>query len=78
VFGQETPRSFCVVPEVCEDQDDPPLFVATIVPPTPTAQQALVVGHEIAWRSVAVPELCELQLEPPLVVPRIVPAAPAA
>jgi hypothetical protein len=45
----DTPPSELLVPDVCATQLAPPLPVATIVPPAPTAQHELDVGHDTTF-----------------------------
>jgi hypothetical protein len=54
------------------------LFVAKIVPLSPTAQHADVVGHDTPRSALVVPDASELHVLPPFVVARIVPPSPTA
>jgi hypothetical protein len=75
--GQETARSWFVVPDVWGDHDEPSA-VARIVPPPPTAQHEVVEGHATPRSAYVVPELSLDQVDPPFDVVRIVPLFPTA
>jgi hypothetical protein len=54
------------------------LVVETMTPPSPTAEHALVVSHEMPYSEAKLPELCAAQLDPPLVVDSTLPPSPTA
>jgi hypothetical protein len=56
----------------------PPLLVATITPPFPTAQQLLVLTHATAFSACEVPDISLIHIIPALLVAMIVPEFPTA
>ena len=70
--------SSAVVPEPWAAQVAPPSVVASMVPPSPTAQPWEASGKATPRSNSVVPELSALQVAPPSEVARMVPLAPTA
>jgi hypothetical protein len=62
-----------LMPAPCSVQVAPPLVVARMVPPTPTAQPLVVLTMLTASRLWPVPVDCAAQAAPPLTVTRRTP-----